>query len=174
MKHLLLFLAFSTTFFLTSCEGDPGPPGPQGEPGINILGQVFEVNVDFTAGNGYSNLVTIPSDIEVFESDVILVYWLEDVVPGNGGSLDVWSPLPQTIYLDTGGSFQYTFNHTFIDVLLFLQGDIDLGGLGNGFTNDQIFRIAVVPAEFADQNLGMEELLQLMNVDSSAIETISN
>ena len=117
MKKALLFLAVTVSVFFIACEGDPGPPGPQGESGINILGQVFEVNVDFNSANGFSQLVTIPSNVEVFESDVILVYWLEDVASGN---VDVWSQLPQTIYVDEG-SFQYTFNHTFVDVLLFLQ-----------------------------------------------------
>ena len=157
MKNILFVLAITSSFFFSSCEGDPGPPG---EPGINILGQVFEVTVDFTVGNDFQQLVTIPSNVEVFESDVLLVYWLEDVVPdGSGGTLDLWSPLPQTIYLDGGGSFQYTFNHSFIDVLLFLQGDVDLSTLGSGFTNDQIFRIAVVPSEFADANLTMDQLM---------------
>jgi len=166
MKYILVFLAISSSLFFSSCEGPEGPPG---EPGINILGQVFEVTVDFTAGNDFQELITIPSNVEVFESDVILVYWLEDVVAGGGGTIDVWSQLPQTIYLDGGGSFQYTFNHSFIDVLLFLQGDVDLTTLGNGFTNDQIFRIAVVPSEFADANLTMD---QLMN--SSGIDFIGN
>ena len=83
----------------------------------------------------------------------------QDVVAGGGGDWDLWSPLPQTIYLDGGGSFQYTFNHSFVDVLLFLQGDVDLSTLGNGFTNDQVFRIAVVPSEFADANLTMEQIM---------------
>ena len=47
MKNLLLFLAVTSALIFSSCEGDPGPPGPQGEPGINILGQCFEVNVKF-------------------------------------------------------------------------------------------------------------------------------
>lgn len=155
MKNLLLLIVLATSTVFVSCEGDPGPPG---EPGINILGQVFEVSVDFTQGNDYRQLINIPSNIEVFESDTILVYWLEDVVADGGSTIDVWSPLPQTIYLNGGGSFQYTFNHTFIDVLLFLQGDVDLATLGNGFTSDQIFRIAIVPAEFGDANISMEEI----------------
>ncbi|NNM22693.1 MAG: collagen-like protein [Flavobacteriaceae bacterium] len=159
MKNILLLLAIGSSVIFSSCEGDPGPPGPPGEPGINILGQVFEARVDFTEANDFQVLVDIPANVEVFESDAILVYWLEDVVPdGSGGSIDVWSPLPQTIYVE-GGSFQYTFNHTFIDVLLLLQGDIDLGTLGNGFRIDQIFRIAVVPAEFADANFSMDYLM---------------
>lgn len=166
MKKIVFLLAIVSTFVFTACEGDPGPPGPQGEPGINILGKVFEATVDFTAGNDFRQLVTIPSSIEVFESDVILVYWLEDVVSdGNGGTLDIWTPLPQTIYLDTGGSFQYTFNHSFLDVLLFLQGDVDLTTLGNGFTNDQTFRIAVVPSEFGDAGLTMDQLERAANVE---------
>lgn len=162
MKYIVLFLAVSSSFFFSSCEGPTGPPG---EPGINILGQVFEVTVDFTVGNDFQQLVSIPNNVEVFESDVILVYWLEDVVPGGGGTIDLWSQLPQTIYLDGGGSFQYTFNHSFIDVLLFLQGDIDLSTLGNGFTNDQVFRIAVVPSEFADANLTMDQLMSSGEVE---------
>lgn len=169
MKHLiLLFAAFSTILF-TSCEGDPGPPGA---PGINILGQVFETTVDFTASNNYEQLVVFPSNIEVYESDAILVYWLEDVIPDNsGGTIDVWSPLPQTIFLNEG-SFQYTFNHTFLDVLLFLQGDFDLGLLGNGFTNDQTFRIAVVPSEFGKTSMSMEALLQALQIETNQIRTL--
>lgn len=172
MRHILLLLAFSSTILFTACEGDPGPPGP---PGVNILGQVFEANIDFTESNDFRQLITFPGNIEVFESDVVLVYWLEDVVSdGQGGTIDVWSQLPQTIYLNGGGSFQYTFNHTFIDALIFLQGDVDLTTLGNGFTNDQIFRIAIVPAEFGTADLSMAELLRNLQIDSSQIETISD
>ena len=170
MKKALLLLVVTVSLFFVACEGDPGPPGPEGLPGVNILGQVFEVNVDFNSGNDFRQLVTIPSNVEVFESDVILVYWLEDVAPGN---VDIWSPLPQTIYLDNG-SFQYTFNHTFVDVLLFLQGDVDLNSLGSGFTNDQIFRIAVVPSEFAQDGLSMSQLLDGLQLDPSDITTIGN
>lgn len=170
MKNLILFLAAVSTFFITSCEGPEGPPG---EPGINILGQVFEANVTFTQGNEFQQLITFPSGIEVFESDVVLVYWLEDVVSdGSGGTLDVWSQLPQTIYLDGGGSFQYTFNHTFVDALIFLQGDVDLNTLGNGFTNDQIFRIAIVPSEFGTADLTMEALLHNLDLEPAQIETL--
>jgi len=165
MKKILLTFAACLTFILSSCEGPQGPPGP---PGINILGQVYEVNIDFTAGNNYSQIVTFPNDIIVYESDVVLIYWLEEV----SGTLDVWSPLPQTIYFNDG-SFQYTFNHTFVDANIFLQGDIDLSTLGNGFTRDQVFRIAIVPSEFATDSMSMDELLEGLQMDSTQIESIS-
>lgn len=155
MKKLFLFLSMSSLLLLTSCFNDDDSRV------FNDLGQVFETTVDFTNGNDFRQLITIPSDIDVFESDAILVYWLEDVVTGNNGeSFDVWSPLPQSVFLDDG-SFQYNFNHTFIDVLVFLQGDIDLNTLGSEFTNNQTFRIAIVPAEFANTNPTMKEVLAL-------------
>lgn len=170
MKHIILLLAITSSVLFSSCEGDQGPPG---QDGVNILGQVFEANVSFTPNNDYGSLVTIPSNIEVFESDAILVYWLEDVVSdGNGGTIDVWSPLPQTIYVDNG-SFQYTFNHTFLDVFLFLQGDIDLNTISSNFTNNQIFRIAIVPAEFATNAPSMSDILDQYNIDDTTLETVS-
>ena len=155
MKKLFLLLSMPTLLLLGSCyiENDPIEAGS--------LSQVFETTVSFTNSNSYSQLVEIPADIEVYESDVILVYWLEDVVSGgNADAFDVWTPLPQTIYTNDG-SFQYSFNHTFIDVFLFLQGDINLDSLSLGLTNNQTFRIAIVGAEFAKTNPSMQQVLAL-------------
>lgn len=173
MKNILLLLAFSSSVLFTSCTGDQGPQGPQGEPGINILGQVFEVTVDFTPGNDFSRLIPFPSNVEVFESDVVLVYLLEEVIPGNGGNIDVWSQLPQTFFVDQG-TLVYNFDYTFLDVRLFLDGNFNLNTLGSAFTDDQTFRIAVVPSEFATDTLSMSELLTILNIDSSQIEPIGN
>lgn len=155
MKKILLLLSLSSLLLLSSCyiENDNIQ--------VASLSQVFETTVDFTNSNDYSQLVNIPLDIEVYESDVVLVYWLEDVISdGTGGTFDVWTPLPQTIYT-TQGSFQYSFNHTFIDVFLFLQGDINLDSLSSNLTNNQTFRIAIVGAEFAKTNPSMQQVLGL-------------
>lgn len=155
MKKILLLLSLSSLLLLSSCyiENDNTQ--------VASLSQVFETTVDFTNSNDYSQLVNIPMDIEVYESDVILVYWLEDVISdGTGGTFDVWTALPQTIYT-TQGSFQYSFNHTFIDVFLFLQGDINLDSLSSNLTNNQTFRIAIVGAEFAKTNPSMQQVLGL-------------
>jgi hypothetical protein len=165
MKNLILLFALSFTFLFSSCEGPEGPPGADG---INILGQVFEVTIDFTPNNDYSRLVTIPNNIEVYESDVILVYLLEETVPGNGGPIDVWSQLPQTYFLDQG-TLLYTFDHTFLDVKIFLDGNFDLGMLGSAYTDDQVFRIAVVPSEFGTSDLSMDELLGLLEIETTDV-----
>ena len=167
MKNILLFCALFSTIILTSCEGDPGPPG---EPGVNILGQVFEATVDLNSNNDYSQIVSFPNNVEVFESDVVLVYLLEGVTT-NGD--DIWSQLPQTFFLPQG-TFLYSFDHTFFDVRLFLDGNFDLSTLGSQFTNDQIFRIAIVPSEFASANLTMTELMQGLNTNPIILENPSN
>lgn len=171
MKNIILYFALFTGLLLTSCTGDQGPPGPPGDPGINILGQVFEVTVDFTPGNNYSRLIQFPSNIEVYESDVVMVYLLEDVVQGNGGSIDVWSQLPQTFFLDQG-TLVYNFDHTFLDVRLFLDGNFNLDTLGSAFTDDQTFRIAILPAEFATDRMQMSDLLRILKIDPTQIEEI--
>ena len=155
MKKILLLLSLSSLLLLSSCYTNNETIEQ------TILNQVFETTVSFTNSNDYSQLVNIPQDIVVYESDVILVYWLEDVISdGSGVTFDVWTPLPQTIYTNQG-SFQYSFNHTFIDVFLFMQGDINLNSLGSDLKINQTFRIAVVGAEFAKTNPSMQQVLGL-------------
>ena len=166
MKNLFLLLAFSTTLIFTSCEG---PRGPQGPPGDTILGQVFEANITFTEGNDYGRRITFPSNIVVYESDVVLVYRLEYVDNG----FDVWAQLPLT-YFRPQGTFLYTFEHTFVDVDIFLYANFGLNTLGPDFTNDQIFRIAILPAEYANSNLTMEELMSNIQIDKTDIEVLPN
>ncbi len=157
MKKLFVLPVLVLSLMFSSCEGPEGPPG---EPGINILGQVFEVTINLNGANGFQQVVNIPTNIEVFESDAILVYRWEGTFDG----ADIWTPLPAT-YFDNGGTFLYTFNHTFFDVQFFLDGNFDLTTLGSEWKNDQSFRIAVVPAEFADANLTMEQLENATQVE---------
>ncbi|MGB3342399.1 MAG: collagen-like protein [Aequorivita sp.] len=177
MKNLLLFFALSTTILFTSCEGDPGPPGRDGLDGINILGKVFEVTTNFQYDNP-SNTFSTPFfsyPFDVWESDVVLTYRYEgQTTLGNGQKADVWTQLPQSIFYQdgTGDIFQYNFNHTFVDVQFTIEGNFDLTTIGNDYVANQIFRIAVVPAEYGKINPSMEELLQMMQMDDSQIEKI--
>tara|TARA_R110002072_G_scaffold22432_6_gene78774 strand:- start:9238 stop:9735 length:498 start_codon:yes stop_codon:yes gene_type:complete len=148
MKKLIFTLG--TVFFLfTACEGPQGPPGFDG---INILGQTFErtVNFQFNNQNGLQeSLITIPTSIEVFESDAILVYRLEGQLPDN---VDLWSLIPQNFFLDNGDIIQYVYNHTFFDIMLQIDGNFDLSTVPSNFTQNQTFRFVVVPSDFATRS----------------------
>ena len=152
MRHIFLFL-FGLSFLFLSCEGPEGPPGA---PGVNILGKVIEVSVDLDQGNGYQQIVTLPLDIEVFESDAILVYRHEGIFD----TADIWTPLPTTYFDAGGGTFLYTFNHTYFDVKFFRDGNFNLNTLGSEWTQNQLFRIAIVPAEYGDGSWSMEDIEQ--------------
>lgn len=76
MKQLFISL-LAVGLLSASCVGPEGPPG---DPGINILGKVIEVSIDLNQSNNYEQLVTLPLSIEVFESDVVLVYRHEGVL----------------------------------------------------------------------------------------------
>jgi hypothetical protein len=154
-----IFIFISAIVF-SACEGDQGPPGPQGPQGPYIIGTVFEIdNVNFNPGNDYSFLGVfydyIPTNIEIFPSDVVLIYLYEGTENGN----DIWSLMPQTFYLDGGAIAEYNYNHTVNDFQIFLSGNVNLNTLPPSFTQNQIFRIAILPAEFAkDPNVDIHNL----------------
>ncbi|MCH8536083.1 MAG: hypothetical protein LAT51_13515 [Flavobacteriaceae bacterium] len=156
-KTISLFFLLALVVACSGDRGPMGPQGPQGQAGINILGQVFEVNVNFTSTNDYSAVIDIPQDIEVLESDVIMVYWLEDVISDSTGPIDVWSPLPSIFYINNGVA-SFDFNHTYFDVNIFLDGNINLDALPDAIKLDQIFRIAVIPADFAEMHPDLNTL----------------
>jgi len=169
MKKFIIILV--SAVFL-SCEG---PRGPQGPPGFDgLIGNVFDVEVDFTPGNGYANLIIFPNSIEVFESDVVIVYLLEEQFSDPSGPIDVWTPLPQSFFVNNGLQVVYNFNYTFLDVNLFLDGNVNLDNLGPGFTQNQVFRIAVIPAEFLetfDVNISnYDELINAMQAQNPNFE----
>ncbi len=150
MKKIYFLLSFVLIAF-TSCsdDGEVGPQGPPGEPGVNILGQTFEfegINFDYFAdGNIYATVIEIPTEIEVLPSDAILVYRRELTDDG----IETWSMIPQNFFL-AEGTIQYVFNHTDIDIELLIDGNFDLSSLDASFTQNQFFRFVVVPSDFAE------------------------
>lgn len=142
MKKLISFL-FVTALLLTACEGPQGPPGPpgfDGEDGGLIVAQSFEIEVDFTSANGYQ--IVEDYGFTVLDSDVTLVYILWDETNGN----PIWRLIPQIVEFDQG-QLQYNFDFTSQDVSIFLDGTIDFGLLGAEWTQNQVFRVVVIPAD---------------------------
>jgi hypothetical protein len=106
-----------------------------------------------------------------------LVYLLEETIVSNGTNTDVWTPLPQSFFTDQG-LLQYTFNHTFSDVNLLLQGNFNLNNAAAIFTQNQIFRVVVMPAEFAlDPNLNTmnyQEVSQYIGTNDTNLIRVLN
>ncbi|WCO00411.1 hypothetical protein [Psychroserpens ponticola] len=161
MKHIsYLVLAFAT-FFILSCEGDPGPQGPQGVTGGLLVSSAFEIEIDFNADDDYSFIEAYGFD--VYPSDVTLVYILWDTVNGQ----DIWRLLPQTVEFDDG-TLVYNYDFTQSDVSFFLEGTTDLENLDSIWTQNQIFRVVVVPADNIDNldTSNLNTVMQASNIES--------
>ena len=153
MKTIKTFALILASFFIvTSCEGPMGPPGMDGD---TLLGSVFEIEGDFTAANQYQLYYDFPNNFEIYDTDVVLVYILWDVVTVNGKNVDLWRPLPQTLVFDEG-VLQYNFDYTVNDVRVFLETTLPVGSLLPAETQDQVFRIAVLPADFVSKKTKSE------------------
>jgi len=164
MKNLTLILLIATALFLGSCEGPVGPPGEDGQV---IVGTTFEFTGDFTSSNDYQLLFNfIDNGFDPYYSDVILTYIL-----WNYDGLDYWRPLPQTEYFDTGAILQYNYDFTadydndrIVDMSVFLGGDVIFSSLPSEYTQNQTFRVVVVPSDF----------LALKSVDVNDLNSILN
>ncbi len=166
MKKIFTLL-FITTFIITSCsdEGPQGPQGPPGEPGEGgFIGSVIDIEGDLTAGNNYELFVDFDeAGVEVFETDAVLVYRKigEDGTAG-GAPVEVFRMLPQTYFLD-GGALQYNFDFTFFDIFIYIDGTVDFASLDAEYTQNQLFRIIVVPADFAASGIDLSNMNGVLN-----------
>jgi len=138
MKKIILLIAIATTFLFQGCT-------TKEEIHADLLAEVFEVRTSFTAANNYSRHVTLNPPI--YNSDMVLVYRLFDVL--NGQSL--WRQLPQAVYLPQG-ELDYNFDFTRNDINIFLESDFDLATLGAFWSQNQVFRVVIIPGYFSNKN----------------------
>ncbi len=143
MKKLFMLLMSIVAVTFSSCEGDQGPPGPPGFDGGIIVSGAFEIEVDFTPANNYEFVETYGFD--VFPSDVTLVYILWETSNGQ----DIWRLIPQNVIFPEG-ILIYNYDFTQSDVRFFLDGTINFNILDPSYTQNQVFRVVVVPADNVD------------------------
>lgn len=130
--------------FIQSCVGPEGPPGLDG---VNIVSEVFEVEVNFTTANNFSEPIRFAQAI--VESDVVLAFIEWELEGGNS----VWRALPQSVFFTEGGVLIYNYDFTRVDFRLFLDGSINPTNLGPEWTANQLFRIVVVPGGFTSARM---------------------
>lgn len=156
MKKTILFSLLSLVL-MVACNGPEGPIGPQGPEGISVFSNVMEVSVDFRESNNYEVLLDFPSNWVVYEADLIMVYLSYETISDSSGPINVWRALPQTL-LTNEGLLQYNFDHTYQDIRLFMQADYDLNLTTSADRENQVFKIAVIPAQYGDLLPHLEEL----------------
>jgi hypothetical protein len=166
MKKIIILLSVIGIITLQACEGPMGPPGLDGEDGVNIVAEVFEVEASFSSDGNFGFLD--PYGFDILESDKVLVYKLSGVEEER----DVWRLLPQTIYLPQG-IFSYNYDFTTTNYSVFLEGNFDLNDLASEWTDNQIFRVLIVPADFVESRVNFtdhEAMLKLLGIDEESIQ----
>ena len=163
MKHISYLILVFASFFMMSCEGDPGVDGVDG--GL-LVSSAFEIEIDFNTENDYSEIEAY--GFNVFPSDVTLVYILWDTINGQ----DIWRLLPQTVEFEDG-TLVYNYDFTQTDVRFFLEGTTDLDNIGDAWTQNQIFRVVVVPADNIDglDISNLNSLIQATNIEDFNIRS---
>ncbi len=168
MKKIILLFIVVGLFGFQSCSG---PEGPQGPTGYNVEAEVFEVFTDFTTTNDFSTLVNLSPPI--LSSDMILVYRRFNIYNG----ADVWRLIPQTIYLSQG-NLDYNYDFTENDINIFLDADFDLRTLPVEYSQNQLFRIVVIPGYFSSRsNIDFKdyhEVIQFFNIDDTHVKRLEN
>jgi hypothetical protein len=168
MKKLFAGLLIGGFFIFQSCEGPPGPPGlpgQDGQDGINLLSEVLEVNVNFTDANNYEAVFDFAPPI--FEGDVVLAFLQWETIENN----NVWRALPQTIFFEEGVLI-YNFDFSRVDFRLFLDTTFEPELLGNDWTDNQVFRIVIVPGDFANARLDLTDYEAVMRLINASEEDV--
>lgn len=179
MKNIFTLL-FISAFILTSCsdEGPQGPQGPPGEPGEGgFIGTVIDFeNVNFTDANSFEFRMAFNDyNIDVFETDAVFVYLkVDEDGDADGLPVEVFRLLPQTYYVN-GQAVQYNYEFTFFNVWVFMDGTADLGSLDPTYTSNQVIRIVVIPAEFAESidTFNMDDVLKSLEIHEEDIKKAS-
>lgn len=170
MKRLNILIAIIAVISI-GCEITPQPRntvGPAGRDGLDGLNGeesfVFDYELSFTAPD-YNVLLSLPSNFDMQDSDVMLIYFLWEVKDG----LEIWRSIPQALYFQDG-ILNYNYDYSKFDANVFLDGTVNLNGLGADYTDNWIARVVVVPAQFANgrSSLDLTDYEQVKNEFSLA------
>lgn len=144
LLSMKMYLVLVTALILVSCEGPVGPTGPAGTDGVNIVGEVFEIEGDFNQAGNFG--VSGDYGFDILESDKVLIYRLAGLdQDGN----DIWKLIPEVVF-HSNGIFTYDYDFTFYDYAIYMNGEFDLNTLEAAYTDSQIFRVLIVPADRID------------------------
>ena len=100
-----------------------------------------------------------------------MVYRLEEVTDG----LDVWRQLPQPFFSDEGLLY-YNFDFTVGDYTILLEPEFDANLVPADLTNNQIFRIVVVPGDLGTavnlDEANLNSVMSALGVEETDVKKI--
>ena len=171
MKKILpiLLIAF-VSLFIFSCDDD----NDNNFVDHDTYSQMRDATGTFSASNTY----TLSMDINIQNTDVVLVY---RKVGGN------WQSIPKTYYLDnvvapaTGRELDYNFDFNTQEVNISTSANFNQASMSaaeaNQYLNNQTFRVVLVPASAGKTANSVDKsdynaVVKYYNLDESKVKTI--
>ncbi|MFP9115504.1 hypothetical protein ACLI1A_16315 [Flavobacterium sp. RHBU_3] len=140
-KIVLLFAAFGL-LTMTSCNNDDDNNYDQ-----DTVAQVIETNgINFNSSNSFSQLITF--DSQLYPYDMVLVYRQGY---DSAANVAIWELTPRNYNFDNGDIIGYDFNFTQNDVELYMLANFDLTLASGTYTQNQVFRIVIIPGSLNGQ-----------------------
>jgi hypothetical protein len=159
MKKLTLIVAFIGMVMLQACSNDTETVVVDN----TVYPQVYElrnVNFGLDPNEGYLIRQDFPSNIEVLQQDVVLMYRLSGTVDSN---TPIWQQIPRTLFLPEG-ELDYDFDFTKFDFSIYAGG------------------IVIIPTVFANKVAAgtktvdysnYEEVIKALKIDATAIQRLN-
>jgi hypothetical protein len=158
LKLLSVLLSFILLLGCSGPSGPQGPLGPQGPAGADgLIAEVFDVTANFNPGNNFTAAFSL--DPPIFDSDVVMIYLRWQTFEGQ----PIWRALPIT-HLDQGNLLLYYFDFTSVDFVITMDSNIPLTTWGPEFTQDQVFRVAIIPGSFLEEIEDLNDYESVMKV----------
>jgi hypothetical protein len=162
-KKITLVIAFIGMIMLQGCSTDD-----------DTISEVFElrnINFGFNPTDGYTIYRTLNPQIRL--EDVILIYRLSGTIDSN---TPIWQQIPRTLFLPQG-ELDYDFDFSREDFTIYAGGTYNLASTPN-FTQNQTFRIVIVPGFFSNKNIkkvdfsDYNKVVKAFNIDESKIKQL--
>jgi len=150
MKKILLLFSAVGMLSLTGCNNDDYDE--------DTIAEVFETpSLTFTAAGNYKVGLTL--NPQLLPADMVLVYRL--TFDPNIPNTDVWELIPRTLYINNGtdilDEIDYDYNFTQQDILFRMTSNTDLA-IYPQFTQNQIFRVVIIPGYRSDLRVSADGL----------------
>jgi len=180
-KFIPILLLAGVAFTALSCERDNDVivDGTDND----TYSQVLETTGTFTYSNGE---LSFGEDFytPLYDADQVLVFRLVDDL-----GVDVWQPIPRTMYLNNGYELDYDYDFSKNDVVFYASGNFDKQNVPNvvkPWITNQTFRVVLLPGYFPnsikkdevnirtmkEKNINPEnydEVIKAFNIDDSKV-----
>ncbi len=168
-KYFTLLLLAIFGLVVVSCVRDNDSPVQDNDTYPVVL-DINNENFGYDVQYGYNIGRSFTSPL--VDTDVVLIYRRT----GSNGGSPVWQPIPRTLYLTNGREFDYDFDFSRYDIMIYAGGNYDISTTPQ-YLNNQTFRVVLIPASLGGKNANVDyddynSVIKYFNIDDSKVKNL--